>query len=160
MKYAKYKKYKNSNIPWLGEIPEHWEVMRAKTIGWFNGSTVDKKIIEGESLVRIVNFTDVFNNRSLEIHNKTFMKVSAKPSQIASFNLKIGDVLFTPSSEDRLDIGRSNVVKYSEKDLLYSYHLIRLRFVKDIDINYHCCPVKIKNRELSFLRPSFYWIWM
>src|SRR5690625_4814723 len=100
--YKPYPKYKNSNIPWLGEIPEHWEVMRAKTIGWFNGSTVDKKIIEGESLVRIVNFTDVFNNRSLEIHNKTFMKVSAKPSQITSFNLKIGDVLFTPSSEDRL----------------------------------------------------------
>lgn len=134
--YKPYPKYKNSNIPWLGEIPEHWEVMRAKTIGWFNGSTVDKKIIEGESLVRIVNFTDVFNNKSLEIHNKNFMKVSAKPSQIVSFNLKIGDVLFTPSSEDRFDIGRSNVVKYSDVSLLYSYHLIRLRFLKDIDINF------------------------
>lgn len=30
--YKPYPKYKNSNIPWLGEIPEHWEVKRAKWI--------------------------------------------------------------------------------------------------------------------------------
>lgn len=30
--FQPYPKYKNSNIPWLGEIPEHWEVKRAKWI--------------------------------------------------------------------------------------------------------------------------------
>ncbi len=28
--YNKYPKYKNSGIPWLGEIPEHWEVRKLK----------------------------------------------------------------------------------------------------------------------------------
>ncbi len=28
--YKSYPKYKNSGIPWLGEIPEHWEV---KSVG-------------------------------------------------------------------------------------------------------------------------------
>ena len=32
MKLTKYNKYKNTNIHWLGDIPEHWEVKRAKDI--------------------------------------------------------------------------------------------------------------------------------
>lgn len=32
MKLTKYNKYKNTNIQWLGDIPEHWEVKRAKDI--------------------------------------------------------------------------------------------------------------------------------
>lgn len=31
-KYKPYEKYKDSGIPWLGEIPEHWEVKRAKWV--------------------------------------------------------------------------------------------------------------------------------
>lgn len=31
-KYKTYGKYKDSGIPWLGEVPEHWEVKRAKRI--------------------------------------------------------------------------------------------------------------------------------
>ena len=29
-KYSRYEKYKPSNIDWLGEIPEHWDVKRAR----------------------------------------------------------------------------------------------------------------------------------
>ncbi|MCO6498247.1 MAG: restriction endonuclease subunit S, partial [Chitinophagaceae bacterium] len=29
-KYKPYEKYKNSGIPWLGEIPEHWEASKIK----------------------------------------------------------------------------------------------------------------------------------
>ena len=27
-----YSKYKDSGIPWIGEIPEHWNVLRGKNI--------------------------------------------------------------------------------------------------------------------------------
>jgi type I restriction enzyme S subunit len=36
--YKPYDKYKNSGIPWLGEIPEHWEVKRARRV--FNERSV------------------------------------------------------------------------------------------------------------------------
>ena len=32
MNYKKYPKYKNSGIAWLGEIPEHWEIVKSKRI--------------------------------------------------------------------------------------------------------------------------------
>ena len=30
-----YPAYKNSGVPWLGEIPAHWEVLPLKRLGWF-----------------------------------------------------------------------------------------------------------------------------
>ena len=32
MKYKQYQKYKDSGIEWIGEIPEHWEVMRLRRL--------------------------------------------------------------------------------------------------------------------------------
>jgi restriction endonuclease S subunit len=38
MKYSAYPVYKDSGVEWLGEIPEHWEVRRNKTLfNLFNG---------------------------------------------------------------------------------------------------------------------------
>ena len=131
-----YTTYKDSGIAWLGEIPEHWEIKKARNIGEFNGSTVDKKIDESQQKVRLVNFLDVYNNPKFEIHEKPFMVVTAKDEQIKKFRVNIGDVVFTPSSEVREDIGRSAVIKYEANDLVHSYHVIRLKFKENLDINF------------------------
>lgn len=131
-----YKKYKPSDIAWLGDIPEHWEVRKARNIGEFNGSTVDKKIDESQKKVRLVNFLDVYNNPKFEIHEKKFMVVSAKDEQIRKFKVNIGDVVFTPSSEIREDIGRSAVIKYEANDLVHSYHIVRLKFKDEFNIDF------------------------
>ena len=131
-----YSKYKDSGIDWMGEVPEHWEIKKARNIGEFNGSTVDKKIDESQQKVRLVNFLDVYNNPKFEIHEKPFMVVTAKDEQIKKFRVNIGDVVFTPSSEVREDIGRSAVIKYEANDLVHSYHVIRLKFKENLDINF------------------------
>lgn len=46
MAYSKYDKYKDSGIPWLGEIPEHWKKIRLKfhtKITTGNKNTEDKE---------------------------------------------------------------------------------------------------------------------
>jgi len=131
-----YPKYKPSGIAWLGEIPEHWEVKKARNIGVFNGSTVDKKIDDSQEKVRLVNFLDVYNNPIFEIYEKKFMVVSVKKEQIKKFKVNIGDMVFTPSSEVREDIGRSAVIKYEADDLLHSYHVIRLKFRENLNIDF------------------------
>lgn len=130
-------KYKKTGNEWVPEIPEHWEILKAKNIGYFEGSTVDKKIVKHDKLVRIVNFLDIYNNDTFEItEDVDFMKVSATEHQIKNLKVNVGDVVFTPSSEVREDIGKSAVVKYSADDLLFSYHVSRLKFTREIDINF------------------------
>ncbi|MGB4774931.1 MAG: restriction endonuclease subunit S, partial [Daejeonella sp.] len=113
-----------------------WEVKKARNIGDFNGSTVDKKIDESQKKVRLVNFLDVYNNPKFEIREKKFMVVSAKDDQINKFRVNIGDVVFTPSSEIREDIGRSAVIKYEANDLVHSYHVVRLKFRQELNIDF------------------------
>lgn len=126
-------KYKNTNNDFVPQIPENWELLKAKNLGIFQGSTVDKKIVKGEKPVRMVNFTDVYGNNTMEINDDIdFMKVTAKDSQYIDFKVKIGDMLFTPSSEIREDIGQSALVKYEATDLVYSYHLVRLSFTRKV----------------------------
>ena len=35
--YQGYQKYKNSGVEWLGDIPEHWEVIRIKFSTYVKG---------------------------------------------------------------------------------------------------------------------------
>ena len=121
-------KLKESKIDWIGKIPGHWEVKRLKSIGNIETSSVDKKIKAGESLVKLINYTDVYNNKRKEIWNcNEYMIVSANEKQIQSKRLIKGDVLFTPSSETIEDIGISSVVMEDLHNTLYSYHLLRFR---------------------------------
>ncbi len=130
-------KLKDSGIEWIGEIPKHWEVMRLKSLGRIETSSVNKKIEEDEYIVKLVNYTDIYGNPNKEIWNSDlFMKVSAKPLQIISKSLIKGDVLFTPSSETIEDIGVSSVIMENLNNTLYSYHTLRLRFTKKVQLNF------------------------
>jgi type I restriction enzyme, S subunit len=47
MKLSKYPNYKNTQIEWLGEVPEHWEVRRVKDIfNYFGSGTTPKSTNE------------------------------------------------------------------------------------------------------------------
>ena len=129
--------YKNSGVEVFGDIPEHWYVLRLKSLGSIETSSVDKKIAENEDLIKLVNYTDVYGNLNKEIiNNANFMIVSANIKQVKSKFLKKGDVLFTPSSETIEDIGVSAVVMEDLDNTLYSYHLLRLRFSKEVHLNF------------------------
>lgn len=130
-------KLKDSGIEWIGMIPKHWEVERLKYLGDIETSSVNKKTEEDESLVKLVNYTDVYNNPNNEIWNSEyFMVVSANLKQLQSKKLNKGDVLFTPSSETIEDIGVSSVVMENLINTLYSYHILRLKFKKSIQLNF------------------------
>ncbi len=95
-------------------------------LGQFRTSSVDKKLVEGQKRVRLVNYMDVYNNQ--RIHGSMpFMEVTAKDSQLQSSSLRRGDILFTPSSETPDDIGHSAVVVDDMDNTLFSYHVMRFR---------------------------------
>lgn len=130
-------KLKDSGIEWIGKIPEHWQVNRLKSLGCIETSSVNKKIEENEGLVKLVNYTDIYNNPKKEIWNDdSYMVVSANIKQLKSKKLQQGNVLFTPSSETIEDIGVSAVVMEDLENTLYSYHILRFKFQKDIFLNF------------------------
>jgi len=127
-------KMKPSGIDWLGDIPEGWEAEYMKNIGCFTSSGIDKKIVEGEPLVQMVNYTDIYGNEARVVNkNRDLMTVSCPAWKIQESNLIKGDLVFTPSSETTEDIGLSALIDDDLINTVFSYHVIRFRFSEDFD---------------------------
>lgn len=119
-----------------GEFPA-WVERKLGELGEFKTSSVDKKIVEGEKLVHLVNYMNVYKHDRVDNETiNSYMKVSAKDYQIEASGLKKGDILFTPSSETPDDIGHSVVILEDLESTVYSYHLIRFRPKVALDIMY------------------------
>jgi len=117
---------KPSGIEWLGEIPAHWEERRLRNLTEIRVSNVDKHSKDGEILVRLCNYTDVYKN-SVITTDMPFMAATATPEEITAFKIRVGDVLITKDSEDWRDIGIPAVVVQTADDLVCGYHLAILR---------------------------------
>ena len=59
----RYPAYRDSEVDWLGEVPEHWDMRRVGTVADLRVSNVDKHVKEGEQPVRLCNYVDVCAQR-------------------------------------------------------------------------------------------------
>lgn len=134
----------------LPGFEEEWEEVKLGELGDFKTSSVDKKVNKNDIEILLVNYMDVYRNRVID-NTIDFMKVTATEKQIETFNVQYGDVLFTPSSETPDDIGHSAVVKVDSAKILYSYHLVRLRFKREMDVDFKAYVFNSSNllREFS-----------
>jgi|FLYL01.1.fsa_nt_gi type I restriction enzyme S subunit len=112
---------KDSGIPWLGEIPEHWEILPLRRVAQLANSNVDKKAVEGEIPVRLCNYTDVYYASYLD-STEGFMEATATPEEIRRFRLRADTVLMTKDSESPDDIGVPAYVS-RELEAVCGYHL-------------------------------------
>jgi type I restriction enzyme S subunit len=132
----RYQSYKPSGVEWIGDIPEHWEIIRMGMLGIFSSSGIDKKLDDNETSVRMVNYTDIIKSR---VHNPIinnqidFMVVTTPQSKLEEHKLRKGDLVFLPSSETCEDLGVSSLIDFDENDIVYSYHILRFKFLKEIN---------------------------
>ena len=121
-----YPIYKDSGVPWLGKVPEGWEIKKVRQIARLITSNVDKKKVSGEIDVRLCNYVDVYKNEIIT-KDLSFMKATATNDELRKFRVKKGDVVLTKDSEIWTDIGVPAYVDYEAPDLVYGYHLAILR---------------------------------
>jgi len=133
-KLEKYPKYKDSEVEWIGKIPEEWEITRLANIGNFSASGIDKHIKKNEPKVKIVNFTDIYSNTNSILDSSIKYMVVSTPKENKIKNLlQKGDLVFLPSSETYEDLGLSALVNEELDNTSFSYHVIRFQFQYDIE---------------------------
>lgn len=97
-----------------------WVPLKHVAEVWF--SNVDKKSVDGQTPVRLCNYTDVYYNERI-VAGMQFMEATATPEQVTRFSLRAGDVLLTKDSETADDIGVSALVAEALPGVLCGYHL-------------------------------------
>lgn len=102
-----YPAMKDSGVPWLGEVPAHWEVLSIGGLGTLfkgNGGSKADEVSQGVPCVR---YGDLYTRHEFFIEAcRSF--VTEVRSQ-AYTQIAHGDVLFAASGETIDDIGRSAV---------------------------------------------------
>ena len=122
----KYPDYGDSGIKWLGKLPVHWETRRARHLGAFSASGIDKKTVESDVRVKMINYTDVFKSQSKILeYSETLMDTTAPVAKAREHAVREGDILLTPSSETADDIGHAARAAPMPPGVVYSYHLLR-----------------------------------
>ena len=144
-----YPAYKPSSVPWLGDVPSHWEVRRLQTVADMRVSNVDKHTMEDEFPVRLCNYVDVYKNDRIT-PTMPFMAATASGDEIERFRLESGDVLITKDSETWDDIGVPALVTETADDILSGYHLALLRPFKDILGSYLARALQSKGVAYQF----------
>lgn len=144
----------NDPKSWLNNAPPGWLRVRLGQLGQFDASGIDKKSIEDETPVAMVNYTDVYGNKAGILRSHThYMRVTAPPEKARRCALKRGDVLFTPSSETADEIGVAAVVEDDMPGTVFSYHLVRFKTSSAVDHTFrrHLFNSPLVQRQLARL---------
>jgi len=89
MKFKTYAKYKDTGVEWLGEIPEHWNVIRLKYAASINDETLSENTDPDFEFL----YVDIGSVDSVKgIQEKDFMRFETSPSRARRI-VSEGDVI-------------------------------------------------------------------
>lgn len=129
-KYQTYESFRATEDVWLNSLPADWKLSRLQFGSSIRNSGVDKKIVEGEELIKLCNYVDVYYHDIID-DSIDFMEASATPEEIKNFRLRKGDVIMTKDSESPDDIGIPAYVSKDFDDVICGYHLCVLKTFRD-----------------------------
>ena len=102
-----YPTYRHSGVEWLGDVPEHWDLVQLGRLGSFfkgGGGTKDDEIEEGLPCIR---YGDLYTQHEFLIkHSRAGIAETATSNYR---RLEYGDLLFAGSGETIEEIGKSAV---------------------------------------------------
>ena len=129
----RYPDYKDSGVPWLGEIPSHWEVIDNKFIFNFSrGLTITKSNLVDEG-IPCINYGEVHSKYGFEVDPKIHKLKCVPKEYVEKFDyalLNRGDFIFADTSEDYKGSGNFTYLN-SDEVTFAGYHTVVARLKTD-----------------------------
>ena len=119
MSLPRYPKYKESQVPWLGEVPASWGVSRLKWALVRNDGGVWGTDPDSENDVVVLRSTEQTVDGHWRLEEPARRKLTQ--SERLSATLYAGDLLVTKSSGSALHIGKTTLVDEHIATLSYCY---------------------------------------
>lgn len=132
----KYAQYKDSMLPGVDIVPEHWDEVRLKYIGKLYSGLTGKKgddfKTEPDSNTKpFIPFTNISNNERVNINNLLYVIINPQEEQNT---VKTGDLFFMMSSENFEDVGKATVL---------------LEAVSEMYLNSFCRGFRLKENNID-----------
>ncbi|RTJ14412.1 restriction endonuclease subunit S [Campylobacter jejuni] len=121
--------FKDSGIEHLGEIPQHWKIVKLKYLGSFqNGISINSEAFGAG--YPFVSYGDIYNNICIPYNIKGLVNSTEIDRKI--YSVKQGDIFFTRTSETIDEIGISSVCLKTIENAVFAGFLIRFRADKKV----------------------------
>ena len=131
----------------------HWTTAWLSDVVNIYVSSVDKHIVEGETIVPVCNYTDVYYNDIITSKiAKNFRLGSVTDIEKQKFSLYQGDVIITKDSETANDIGIPTYIAEDIPNLVCGYHLSILRAKQTLDSKYLSFALQTSKSKYTFYR--------
>lgn len=102
-----YPAYKHTDVPSLGDVPKHWDVVPLGRIGRISKANGGNKEDEVPAGIPCVRYGDLYTTHEFFIRST---RAFVGPERVADYTpIRYGDVLFAASGETLEDIGKSAV---------------------------------------------------
>jgi len=125
---------KDSGIEWIGEIPEHWNLIRLRYIANCQNGISKSAEYFGTGFP-FVSYGDVYRN--IELPKSIEGLVESTESDRITYSVEEGDVFFTRTSETIEEIGLTSVCKETIPNATFAGFLIRVRpLLNNLDVNF------------------------
>lgn len=115
---------RESGIEWIGEVPAHWEIKKARYLGSTqNGISAGAEFF-GHGYP-FISYGDVYNNEQLP--ESVSGLANASVTEMSQYSVERGDVLFTRTSETIEEIGFASTCFNVIANVTFAGFLIRFR---------------------------------
>jgi type I restriction enzyme, S subunit len=130
---------KPSGIEWLGDVPEHWEVVKlgqVLTDGPRNG--ISPPIAQDDSASGLSFSISAVRGGEVDVRPEDIKHVllSARANSLSTYELKRGDILLVRGNGNVSLVGKAGLVRDDMPGYLYPDILMRIRLVKRLDPEY------------------------
>lgn len=125
---------RDSGVPWIGEIPAHWEVKKLKYYSEVQSGITLGKLYSGNKLVT-APYLRVANVQDGHFKLDEIAELQLPQSVIDQYLVRVGDILVTEGGDiDKL--GRGTVWEGKINDCIHQNHIFAIRINKSIASEY------------------------
>ena len=140
MRYKRYPRYKDSDIEWIGEIPEGWETCGLRHLFTFTaGLSITKDDLQDEG-VDCINYGDIHSKYTfdLDLSKDSLPKVDRlHTTQRPVAFVQTGDFIFCDTSEDLAGSGNCVFIRNdNSKEVFAGSHTVVAKPKKEFDSAY------------------------
>lgn len=127
MKLPAYPRTKPSGVEWLGEVPEHWEILRFRNIvvGGVTNGLFKTQDAFGDG-TRLINVYDAYRG-DFNVDEQSLERVATTAAELRLYRVRCGDIFFVRSSLKLEGVGRAVCCLNQTEDLVFECHLVRAR---------------------------------
>lgn len=140
----------DSNIEWIGEIPQNWSVIKLRYLYRCQNGISKSAEFFGKGFP-FVSYKDVYNN---DVLPETVSGLcDATEEELNRYSVKQGDIFFTRTSETIEEIGLTSICLNSFENATFAGFLIRCRpYTTKLDFEYSKYYMASSHLRLYFVK--------